>query len=135
MLDQRIQLLDEEISKQDEKTHQLLHKATEYDKGYLLTTDDFTEVEVSNTMWNTASNDFSVAKTLIISCNFVKAIVEKSYLQWQEGDEYKNQQKQHTNNLQELKLQIERLEGGAGELFPQVVIDRNNEIAVLVKWP
>jgi hypothetical protein len=50
MLDQRIQLLDEEISKQDEKTHQLLHKATEYDKGYLLTTDDFTEVEVSNTM-------------------------------------------------------------------------------------
>lgn len=135
MLDQRIQLLDEEISKQDEKTHQLLHKATEYEKGYLLTTDDFTEVEVSNTMWNTASNDFSVAKTLIISCIFVKAIVEKSYLQWQEGDEYKNQQKQHTNNLQELKLQIERLEGGAGELFPQVVIDRNNEIAVLVKWP
>ena len=58
--------------------------------------------------------------------------VERTFHEWLQSTEGQEQIQLHVTRLQELQQQTEQLQSGAGELFPQVAIDRNNEIARLV---
>lgn len=70
----------------------------------------------------------------------LQAAVELMFQEWLESEEGRDQQQRHADRLQELRNQTQQLqaeleEGGGdrGGLFPQVVIDRNNELARLVR--
>jgi hypothetical protein len=68
----------------------------------------------------------------------LQAGAERRFQEWLQGEEGRQRQQQHASRLQELQSQTEQLQrggagGGGGELFPQVAIDRNNELARLVR--
>lgn len=66
----------------------------------------------------------------------LKTAAEQRFQEWLAGEEGQAQQQRHEKKVQELRDQAQQLEaeleGGSGGLFPQMAIDRNNELARLV---
>jgi len=100
-LDELLQILNGQLLSESEALEEV-EKATSTEE-YLLTSDELIDAE---------------------------SAAEKQFLEWQHEEEGQKFEHQHAASLHEIQAQIEQLEG-AGELFPQIAIDRNNEIASL----